>query len=92
MYTSTPADVPDPPFRFFEGLVPRLHVTWVSLTVLYPPGPLLGHSSHPLSDYEYVYQCRKFSTEVRVVLVENVAMETSTCSRKEVEGAPGLEP
>ena len=24
MYTSTPADVPDPPFRFFEGLVPRL--------------------------------------------------------------------
>ena len=26
MYTSTPADVPDPPFRFFEGLVPRLGV------------------------------------------------------------------
>ena len=25
MYTSTPADVPDPPFRFFEGLVLRLH-------------------------------------------------------------------
>ena len=24
MYSSTPADVPDPPFRFFEGLVPRL--------------------------------------------------------------------
>ena len=24
VYTSTPADVPDPPFRFFEGLVPRL--------------------------------------------------------------------
>ena len=24
MYTSTPADVPDPPFRFFEGLAPRL--------------------------------------------------------------------
>ena len=24
MYTSTPADLPDPPFRFFEGLVPRL--------------------------------------------------------------------
>ena len=58
------------------------------LYVLYPPGPLLGHSSHPLSDYEYVYQCRKFTTEVRVVLVENVAMETSTCSRKEVGGNP----
>ena len=57
-------------------------------TVLYPPGPLLGHSSHPLSDYEYVYQCCKFTTEVRVVLVENVAMETSTCSRKEVGGNP----
>ena len=24
VYTSTPADLPDPPFRFFEGLVPRL--------------------------------------------------------------------
>ena len=24
VYTSTPADVPDPPFRFFKGLVPRL--------------------------------------------------------------------
>ena len=24
MYTSTPADVPDPPFRFFAGLAPRL--------------------------------------------------------------------
>ena len=24
MCTSTPVDVPDPPFRFFEGLVPRL--------------------------------------------------------------------
>ena len=24
VYTSTLADVPDPPFRFFEGLVPRL--------------------------------------------------------------------
>ena len=24
VYTSTPADVPDPPFRFFEGLAPRL--------------------------------------------------------------------
>ena len=23
-YTSTPADVPDPPYQFFEGLVPRL--------------------------------------------------------------------
>ena len=28
MYTSTPADVPDPPFRFFEGLVLRLMPTW----------------------------------------------------------------
>ena len=26
MYTSTPADLPDPPFRFFEGLVPRLDI------------------------------------------------------------------
>ena len=25
VYTSTPADVPDPTFRFLEGLVPRLH-------------------------------------------------------------------
>ena len=24
VYTSTPADLPDPPFQFFEGLVPRL--------------------------------------------------------------------
>ena len=24
MYTSTPTDLPDPPFRFFKGLVPRL--------------------------------------------------------------------
>ena len=24
VYSSTPADVPDPPFQFFEGLVPRL--------------------------------------------------------------------
>ena len=24
MYTSTPSHLPDPPFRFFEGLVPRL--------------------------------------------------------------------
>ena len=24
MYTSIPADLPDPPFRFFEGLLPRL--------------------------------------------------------------------
>ena len=30
MYTSTPADLPDPPFRFFEGLVPRLCVTYVN--------------------------------------------------------------
>ena len=39
MYTSTPADVPDPPFRFFEGLVPRLsmyHHTseWASVVSL----------------------------------------------------------
>ena len=27
MYTSTPADLPDPPFQFFEGLVPRLFHT-----------------------------------------------------------------
>jgi len=24
VHTSTPANLPDPPFRFFEGLVPRL--------------------------------------------------------------------
>ena len=24
MYTSTPANLPDPPFQFFEGLAPRL--------------------------------------------------------------------
>ena len=24
MYASTPADLPEPPFRFFKGLVPRL--------------------------------------------------------------------
>ena len=24
VYTSTPANLPDPPFQFFEGLVPRL--------------------------------------------------------------------
>ena len=47
-------------------------------------GPLLGCSSRLLSDYEYVYQCRKFSMEVRVVLVENVAMETSNDGKKEV--------
>ena len=34
MYTSTPADVPDPPFRFFEGLVPRLEQTRVAATRL----------------------------------------------------------
>ena len=27
VYTSTPADLPDPPFRCFEGLVPRLGTT-----------------------------------------------------------------
>ena len=34
VYTSTPADVPDPPFRFFEGLVPRLCPN----SVLFIPG------------------------------------------------------
>ena len=29
-YTSTPADLPDPPFRFFEGLVPRLLICYLS--------------------------------------------------------------
>ena len=29
MYTSTPADVPDPPFRFFEGLAPRLQTPFL---------------------------------------------------------------
>ena len=40
MYTSTPADVPDPPFRFFEGLAPRLipHTATVEM-------PLLWHCS-----------------------------------------------
>ena len=28
MCTSTPANVPDPPFRFFKGLVPRLPLTY----------------------------------------------------------------
>ena len=31
VYTSTPANLPDPPFRFFEGLVPRLGRGRVSL-------------------------------------------------------------
>jgi len=29
VYTSTPADVPDPRFRLFEGLVPRLESMYV---------------------------------------------------------------
>ena len=33
MYTSTPADVPDPPFRSFEGLVPRLRMYIYSKSV-----------------------------------------------------------
>ena len=34
MYTSTPVDVPDPPFRFFEGLAPRLLTLRVKITTL----------------------------------------------------------
>ena len=29
VYTSTPADLPDPPFQFFEGLAPRLPLGYV---------------------------------------------------------------
>ena len=32
VYTFTPADVPDPPFRFFEGLVPRLRFSVLQAT------------------------------------------------------------
>ena len=32
VYTSIPSYLPDPPFRFFEGLVPRLRCTLVSLS------------------------------------------------------------
>ena len=31
VYTSTPADLPDPPFRFFEGLDPTLKLTCMGL-------------------------------------------------------------
>ena len=33
MYTSTPSHLPDPPFRFLEGLVPRLCHTHLGLLV-----------------------------------------------------------
>ena len=33
MYTSTPPRLPDPPFRFFEGLVPRLGKALPTCTV-----------------------------------------------------------
>ena len=49
VYTSTPANLPDPPFWFFEGLVPRLVYMCVSWIVLSSHRPMRGRGTRQTS-------------------------------------------
>ena len=63
MYTSTPADVPDPPFRFFEGLVPRLFLS--PPTRVWEPNYVHLASTHAMIFFSWLFLCVLFCWKVK---------------------------
>ena len=80
MYTSTPANVPDPPFQFFEGLVPRLGPHKPNYCKIQIVDIKMGTNTDPSTTAD---ECTCHATLVgRMLSVGTIHFEDRSCASK----------